>query len=208
MKVQWISVLVSALGGFYAEAQPVEPSKTNVLWNSVTAYQGTRYFDPSNNCGIYRTPGDRQARTLSLAIQCSKEPHKLKPGFIQDRSAIKIEHEGETRRYLRRDLYGYRDCNGVEYHFFEGKPYELVNPGEPVPIYRMYEWVGKQRMTLYFFSGEDVEAIQPLTLDHLRREFSDEALFLERLYLLAENDFQLIRYRHAINRLRMSVPGI
>ncbi len=207
MKARRISVLVLAVCGFCAFAQPVEPSKTSAIWNSITAYQGTRYFDPAYNCGIYKTPDDRQARTLSLAIQCGKEPHQLKQDFIQDLSAIKIVREGETRRYLKREIYGYRDCSGLEFHVFEGKPYELVNPGEYIPIYRSYEQIGRHRITKYFFSCEKVEAIQPLTLENLTLEFSEERQFLEKLYLLAENDFQLIKYRRAINRLRLNTSG-
>ena len=157
----------------------------------------------SANCGIYRTANDRQKGRLSLAIDCKSEDHRIKPGFIREKSTINVVRQERAYRYLKRDLYGYRDCRGREYHFFNGNSYQLVNPGESIAIYRVFEKVGKQQVVKYFFSSEST-AVKPLTLENLRLTFVEEPLFLEKLHLLARNDFQLIKYLYAINRIRMN----
>ena len=204
MRSQWILIFVLSLAVSRAFPQSTGQARPHAYWNGFGVYEGLKPFSPlGKNCGIYDTHHDRRAGTLSLSIDCRAEEHTIRPAFVQDKSAIKVVRAGETRKYLKQDIYGYRDCKGGEYHFFDGKAYELVNPGESIAIYRLYEWRGKQRIARHFFQGDSHGTIRKLTLENLSDEFADEPVFLEKLSLLARNDFQLIRYMHAINRIRM-----
>lgn len=182
----------------------------NVPWRPFALYNAEGRIRPlTSDCGIYSTSEDRKIGKLSLAIDCSKESHRLKTGFVRDRSAIRIVRDDKTYDYLKSQLYGYRDCSGSEYHFYDGISYELVNPGEPISIYRTYVWVGKQRLTKYFYADQTSGNIRPLTLRNLETDFKDNDLFLEKLGQLAKNDFELIRFRHAINLIgRSTITGI
>ena len=177
----------------------------NVPWSPLALYNAEGKIRPLNSgCGIYSTSEDRKIGQLSFSIDCSNESHRLKKGFVGDRSAIRIVRQDKTYDYLKSQLYGYRDCSGSEYHFYDGKSYELVNPGEPIAIYRTYAWAGKQRLTKYFYAHQRSGPIKSLTLRNLESDFKGDALFLEKLGQLAKNDFELIRFRHAINLIAKS----
>jgi hypothetical protein len=205
MKAKWILLGLLAITVTCAKAQINQESNAGVQLKGLGFFTGTRTAMPSNrSCGIYETPDDRRAGTLSLAIACKSETHKIKPGFVKEKSAIKIIRNEETRSFLKKDISGYRDCKGNEYHFFEGTSYELLNPGESIPIYRVFEWRGKQRIAQHFFSTKESHMVRRLTIENIRDDFSDEPRFLKKLQVLAKNDFQLVKYRHAIHRIRMS----
>lgn len=182
-------------------AQFSEKANSKVQWNGLGFIRGTNYHSHmGGHCGVYETDSDRKASTLSVAIDCKSEDHKLKTGFVKTSSAIRIIRDNKKENYLRRDLYGYRDCRGREYHFFDGKSYELVNPGEEISIYRVYEQKGKQRVAKLFFEAPSGE-IKPLTLQSFRSEYSTQPEFLGKLQTLAHNDHQLVKYLHLINRV-------
>lgn len=171
-------------------------------WDGLGFIKGTHYLRAADDrCGIYSTADDRAAGKLSVAINCGVEDHKMKLGFIREKPAIRIDRADESHRFLRRDIYGYRDCRGKEYHFYDGRSYELTNPGEAIAIYRVFEPRGKRQVARFLFVFES-EELKPLTFEHLEEAFSDEPMFLEKLHRLAGNNFELIKYRSLINRVR------
>lgn len=206
MVAKWILVLGLSFTCIDALSQLTKETQSHVHWRLFPFVKGTN--NPGilrpHTCGVYNTADDREAGSLTLEIDCKSEAHKFKSGFIEDKSAIKIVRNDDTYSYLTRDLYGYRDCDGNEYHFFGGKAYELLNPGEAISIYRIFQWKGKQRIAKFFFRKELSVKIKPLTLQNLKSAFSDEPVFLENLHFLAPNDFHLIKHQYAINRLRMN----
>ena len=206
MCTRWILVFSLAFStvGF---CQLNDRTNSVVRWNGLGFIKGTQYLRAADDrCGIYSTADDRAAGKLSLAINCGVEDHKMKIGFVRENRAIKIERANESHRFLRRDIYGYRDCRGNEYHFYDGRSYELTNPGEPVAIYRVFERQGKRQVARFLFSYESSE-LKPLTLENLHDAFSDEPMFLEKLDRLAENNFQLIKCRSLINRVRQNAAS-
>lgn len=206
MIAKWILLFVFASTFAHAQVQVRGEAHPRTPWKGFPFVKSVNNLDllTTSTCGVYSNPDDRQSGTLTLAIDCKSEEHRIKSGFVRDKSAIKVIREEETLSFLKRDIYGYRDCTGKEYHFFEGKSYELVNPGESIAIYRIYEWRGKQRVAKHFFRKESTGTVESLSLKNLEEEFSGEPLFLEKLSILAENDFQLIRYLYAIDRVRIN----
>ncbi len=198
----FLLLMVPAGAGF---GQSGQESGGKVSWKPFTLYNGEGKIRPlQRDCGIYRTSEDRQARTLSVMIDCQNESHSLKTGFIRDQSAIRVVRDTKIFRYLKDDLYGYRDCSGNEYHFFNGKSYELVNPGKAIAIYRTYVWVGKRRLTKYFYTSANTGIVKPLSLSNLEADFKEDTNFLTKLRQLAKNDLELIRFRHAIHLIERS----
>jgi hypothetical protein len=200
MNRKWI--LLSVMAFSFANALS-QDAHSRIHWKGLAFLGGAGEFKHSGNyCGIYRTASDLEAGTLSLAIDCKTEDHRLKPGFVRDQSAIKVVRDGESQNYLKREIHGYRDCRGNEFHFFDGKTYQLINPGETIRLYVVYKPNGKQRVAKYYFSTQSSESPIPLSLQNLRMAFSDEPAFLEKLDLLAKNNTQLIRHRSLINHAR------
>lgn len=214
MEAKWILLVLLAVTFTSAQSQISRESNGGVQLKGFGFFTGTKTAMPANRtCGIYETPDDQRAGTLSLAIACKSEAHRIKSGFVREKSAIKITRNEETFSFLRKDISGYRDCRGNEYHFFDGRSYELLNPGESIRIYRVFEWRGKQRIAQHFFGSKESHTVKPLTLESLRGDFSDEPGFLKKLHVLAKNDFQLIKYMYAIHRIRVSAfrefePGV
>lgn len=206
MVSKWILFFVLAFACTHAQSQISRETHSRAHWDGFGVLQRSGNFHGmTHTCGVYSTAHDRQAGTLSLAIDCKSERHKIKSGFIGDKSAIKVVRDDKTHKFLRRDIYGYRDCEGNEYHFHDGKSYQLLNPGESIAIYRVFEWKGKQQVTKHFFRSESMATIKPLTLRNLNNEFSAEPLFLKKLHILAKNDFLLVKYLYAVNRVRDEV---
>lgn len=205
MAARWILLFLLSLTATHVFSQFNRESRSNVSLKGIGFIEGPNNFmRAAKDCGIYSTERDLQSGVLSLSIDCKAEDHRIKAGFIRDKSAIKIVRYGETSRYLKQDIHGYRDCRGNEYHFFEGKSYQLVNPGESIRIYVVYQPKGKQRVAKYFFSSVSSTMPKALTLENLRVEFSGEHLFLEKLRLVARNDFELVKHRYIINRVRQN----
>lgn len=202
MVSKWILLFVLAFAYEVAQSQISRETHPRAHWDGFGVIQrGGNFHGMTNTCGIYSTSDDRQSGTLSLAIDCKSESHKIKPGFMGDKSAIKVVRDDKTQKFLSSDIYGYRDCEGNEYHFYDGKRYHLLNPGESIAMYRTFEWKGKQLVAKHFFRTASMDDIESLTLRNLNNEFSGEPLFLEKLQLLAANDFQLIKYLFAVNRV-------
>lgn len=205
MCARWILLFSLAFAVTDGVSQISDRTNAHARWNGLGLFKGTHYISGAGaSCGIYNTADDRAAGKLSVAINCRAENHKMKFGFLREEPAIRIERENRSHSFLRSDIYGYRDCRGNEYHFFDGRSYELTNPGEPVAIYRVFEQKGKWRIARFLFALES-GGLRPLTLENFSEEFSDEPLFLEKLHTLAENNFQLVKYRSLINRLRANV---
>ena len=206
MAVKWILLLIFATTLTHAQLQLKGEATSPAHWKGFPFIKDTNNLNllATNTCGVYSSADDRQSGTLTFAIDCKSEEHKIKSGFVRDKSAIKIVRPKQTRSYLKKDLYGYRDCAGNEYHFYEGKSFQLISPGEAIAIYRIFDWRGKQRVAKHFFRKGSTGTLEPLTLRNLREEFAGEPLFLEKLSILAGNDFELIRYLYAINRVRMN----
>ena len=135
MVAKWILLFVFASTCSGAFSQFYQESHSRIPLEGIGLLTGTSHSNRlSRTCGIYSTPDDRQSGKLSVAIDCTSEDHSIKSGFIRDKSAIRIVREEKTYKYRKADLYGYRDCRGNEYHFFDGKRYQLLNPGESIPV--------------------------------------------------------------------------
>lgn len=206
MKAQYILLGLLALTFTRAQSQISQESNTGVHLKGFGFFTGSKDVAPSKNrtCGIYETYDDVKAGMLSVAITCKSEAHRMRSGFVGERSAIRITRNEEIYSFLRDDISGYRDCRGNEYHFFDGRSYELLNPGESIAIYRVFEWRGKQRVAQHFFGSKTSRTVKRLTLENLKTDFKGEPWFLDKLSMLAKNDFQLVKYLHAIHRIRLS----
>lgn len=205
MKAKWMLLGLLAVTSTRVQCQISQESNTGVHLKGFGFFTGTNRVKASNRtCGVYVTPDDRTAGTLSVEIACKSETHRIRSAFVREKSAIKITRNEKTSSFLKTDIFGYRDCRGNEYHFFEGRSYELLNPGASIPIYRVFEWRGKQRMAQHFFSPKTSRTVKRLTLENISADFSDEPGFLDKLHMLAKNDFQLVKYLYAIHRIRLS----
>ncbi|MCB0595292.1 MAG: hypothetical protein H6557_31800 [Lewinellaceae bacterium] len=137
----------------------------------------------SQESGIYLNAEDFTISTLTHSIDCAKSNHKIiAPG---KKPMVKVVHEGQKAKYKKSDIFGYRDCEGKDYRFFDGQNYQ-VNEVGALLIYQQ----GKSRAPIgedvgavakFFFSKGPDEEVLPLTLMSLKEAFPENHPFHDAL---------------------------
>jgi hypothetical protein len=128
---------------------------------------------------------------------------------ISGRNAITVKHNDSVFRYLKSELYGYRDKEGNEYRFFNSEIYSIINSREQILIYRKTMGTGLKNSPIidtYFFSRNAAAEILPLSLRALETEFTDHKKFTALIELFFRNDAELTLYdpvhkMYKLNRL-------
>jgi hypothetical protein len=132
--------------------------------------------------GIYIQAGD--VVDHNYFSRTGIKPSRIKTNTIFFRSYVQI-WEGDSMYRLAKDsIYGYCDKNGVSFRFYKKGVYEIVNPAEPIPLYRVRSYVqakGSLVEEKYFFSANRQAPIQELTRSNLKRSFKENKLFYEWL---------------------------
>ena len=142
-------------------------------------------FAQDDSSGIYKTAMDFQQGKLSYAINCRTEKHKIRLNDFFNKSYLFVKHNDSTIKLYKKDIFGYRFCNGEIYRAKEKKEYQVLNYGESVIIiYRKNVSKppkGRTNVTNYYFSKDAISPIQKLTFKNLKQAFPDEHKFHEEL---------------------------
>ena len=130
--------------------------------------------------GLYLSAADFQRARLEHPIDCRTARHVIDRHTVLRNSYIDVEHEGQRFRHEKRDIFGYRDCDGRDIRFVEGAEYEVVEAG-PVYIYtsERIEHRGRpyKRVTVFSFSVTPDSALLTLTAVNLKRAYPSERRF-------------------------------
>ncbi|MCB9352352.1 MAG: hypothetical protein H6573_33400 [Lewinellaceae bacterium] len=137
----------------------------------------------SQNSGIYMNSEDFTNGVLNHSIDCAMEKHKI---FApKKKNVIKVVREGQKYKYEKSNIYGYKDCQGKDYRFFDGQNYQVNEIGKVV-IYQ--QGVSKPAIgedpgavAKFFFSKGLDEDIIPLTLMNLKEAFPENHPFHDAL---------------------------
>ena len=137
----------------------------------------------SQESGIYLNAEDFTISTLTHSIDCAKSNHKIiAPG---KKPVLKVVQEGQKYKNKKSDIYGYKDCQGKDYRFFDGQNYQVNEIGKVV-IYQ--QGVSKPAIgedpgavAKFFFSKGLDEDIIPLTLMNLKEAFPENHPFHDAL---------------------------
>jgi hypothetical protein len=134
----------------------------------------------AHRSGIYLTASDFRAARLGHPIDCRTAKHVIDRHTVLRNSYIEVEHEGQHLRHEKRDIFGYRDCDGRDVRFVDGAEYVIVEAG-PIYIYtsERIEHQGRpyKRVTVFSFSAAPDSALLPLTVANLKRAYPTERQF-------------------------------
>ena len=154
-----------------------------------------------DSSGIYKTADDFQQRKLSYAVNCKTEKHKINPNVFFKGAEVNVKHQNNVYTFKKREVFGYRTCEGKEYKFVDDKEYSILNPSEFLIIY-MYQHPAHSGKDVskamyqpkYFFSKNATSPLQDLTKANLKAAFQANHKFHDALDAQIQEDKGLYEY--------------
>lgn len=133
---------------------------------------------------------------MALSINCETEKHHIRLNEFLDKPFIQVKHNGSTHKYEKKDIFGYRECGGKDYRFAGNKHYPILNPAEPILIYRVETKpvAKKPGKTAYYFSKDASSPVQPLTMANIKAAFPDNHPFHDALDAQIQAEGKLADY--------------
>jgi hypothetical protein len=157
-------------------------------------------FAQQDSSGIFNTVDDYKNGRLTYAINYKTEKQKIKDYLLLDASSVKVKHGGQTHLLNKHNLYGYRDTKGHDYRFIGDNTYRILNPREPIILYKYAEVrrdPAKNPPTLinrYYFSTNAENAPVSLTRGNLKKAFPENTKFHETIDKTFRSDDELTRF--------------
>lgn len=99
----------------------------------------------------------------------------------------------------KRHMAGHCSCPPTGRRLVNGKHYTLLNPCEPILLYKSVVNPGKWTSIEYYFSKDPDTEIMPLTRENLKKAFPDNKEFHKKLDALFLNNSQLARFDKLYN---------
>ena len=162
----------------------------------------------AHRSGIYLSAADFLAARLEHPIDCRTARHIIDRHTVLRNSYIDVEHEGQHFRHEKRDIFGYRDCDGRDIRFVDGAEYVVVEAG-PIYIYtsERIEHQGKpyRRVTIFSFGTAPDSALFPLTVANLKRAYPGERQFQVLIDAAAQRGDDLTAYDEVRKTYRLNL---
>jgi hypothetical protein len=127
----------------------------------------------AQSSGVYLGANDFASGKLSYEINCSTEKHKIKLNEFLNKDFITVVHDKKPHNLNKKDIFGYKDFNGMTYRFVGNSHYVILNPAEKILLYKHTIVASKNQKDAihYFFSLPGNDKIQSLTLTNLKKAF-------------------------------------
>lgn len=154
-----------------------------------------------NASGIYLTVNDYQRGYLTAESDCKSRGHKVQLHDVLNKPYIHVTHNGETRKYAKSEVYGFRTCEGRDYRFFSSRAYRILE-ARAAAIYSVQLpdregddlIIGGESVYEYFFSVGASGQVVPLTRENLKLAFPDNHRFHDAIDQMFRTDAELARY--------------
>ena len=145
-----------------------------LLWACAFNISADMVAQTSKTSGIYLTAADYENRQIAFEGNCRSKAHQLELHDVLNKSYIHVTHDFEKRRYEKKDLFGFRACNGQDYRFGSNFEYEILEAGQLYVYARdILKSNGRSNYTVreYYFSVGNTGQIQGLTVANLKQAF-------------------------------------
>lgn len=157
-----------------------------------------------DSSGVYKTSEDYKNRELSFAIDCNTQKHKIKSDQFHHKDLIRVTHNDSLFKLLKNDVFGYLDCKGQTFRMGESKKYTILNPYEPLQLYKHETRQHKRTALHYYFSKQFDSPLILLTMKNLIDAFEDNQDFLKVINVKFKRDAQLTRLDKRTKRFVLS----
>ena len=168
-----------------------------------------------DSSGMYQTVDDFRNHKLTYAINYKTEKHKINDYLLFNATQVKVKHHGISYTLDKSAVYGYKSTTGKVFRFVDNEPYEILNPDEELLLYlhttpiNMKVDPTKREEEHYYFSKDAGSPPVELTIDNLKKFFSENSKFLASIDKYFTKDEQLTSYdkknkTYTLNRLLQS----
>ena len=137
---------------------------------------------PPGPAGIYLSPEQFGQHTIGYPFDCQTD--RLRLNNFLGGAGIQLIRNGEKHSFAKDTIFGYRDCNGIDYRFYRNAAYRILDTaGFLLYSNTRLEQGSKiaRPATLYFFSTSSASPIQPLTIANLQKAFYSNPVFCYKL---------------------------
>ena len=166
-----------------------------------TAGQGATGAAPESaageRSGLYMPAAAYAAGRLTYEVHCRTAMHKIDRHTLLGRSYVDLTHEGRQYRHAKREVYGYRGCDGNDVRFVGNQEFALLSAG---PLYLYSAQMpspgakGTRLETRYFFSATAGDSALPLTRANLKQAYPDDHRFHDLLDQSFRSEAELAAY--------------
>jgi len=171
----------------------------------------TTLFAFAQNSGVYLSASDFASGKLTYEINCATEKHKIKLNEFLNQDHITVVHDKQPHKLLKKEIFGYKDCDNLTYRFADKSHYAILNPTEDILLYKhSIEGSKNQKAEVhYYFSVSGAGEMQALTLMNLKKAFPENHKLRDALDAGFKSDDQLSQYdsfhkMYKVNRLYAS----
>lgn len=162
----------------------------------------------AHRSGIYLSGADFRAARLEHPIDCRTAKHVIDRHTVLRNSYIDVEHEGQHFRHEKRDIFGYRDCDGRDIRFVEGASTRLWKRGRSTSTpasASSNQGRPYKRVTEFSFSAAPDSALLPLTLANLKRAYPSERQFQALIDAASQRGDDLTAYDDVRKTYRLNL---
>ena len=156
----------------------------------------TTLFAFAQNSGVYLSASDFASGKLTYGINCSTEKHKIMLNEFLNQDYITVVHDKQSHKLLKKEIFGYKDCDNITYRFAEKSHYVILNPTEQILLYKHTIKGSKNQPAEvhYYFSVSGTGEVQALTLVNLKKAFPENHKLHDALDAEFKSDDQLSEY--------------
>lgn len=146
--------------------------------------------------GLYKDQHDFVSNKLTHQEACDAKNNYIMADEVFSSSKILIKEDGKKMKELKKDYFGYVNCKGVTYKFYDGQNCEMLDTAGFDLYKRIYLAGGKgyRKITKYYFSKDSNDALQPFTMQNLSNSFHSNDKFIYALETSFHNDAELTEY--------------
>lgn len=150
----------------------------------------------AQSSGVYLSASDFASGKLTYEINCATEKHKIKLNEFLNKDYITVVHNKVPNKLIKKDIYGYKDCDGAIYRFISNNHFTVLNPSESILIFKHTTSASKNQkaVTLYYFGFAGSEATSELTLSNLKKADPENHKFHDALDAEFKSDSDLALY--------------
>jgi hypothetical protein len=158
--------------------------------------------------GVYLTADDFSRGVLTNEGLRSSKYDMLLHDSIFGKPYIEVVVNGKAIRYMKDEIWGFRDFDGKSYRFVDKDAYEVREAGKLV-IYTNEEFVvGRKGRTSpnYYFSVGAAGSVTPLTIANLKDALPNNHRFHDSLDMMpgSVTDFDKFHRMYRVNHLLLS----
>ena len=168
-----------------------------IIFLSFSALIISAQKNTTNHAGLYKTEKDYKENKLTYEFDCSSNSDFIQASSLFKFSKVLIKVDNKRYLLLKKDFFGYKNCNNQDYRFFNDKLYHILDTAgfylyshlESLPQDRKNNMVEK-----YYFSHNGSDAITALSIPLLIDSFSTNIKFHYALEHFIGKDKRLSEY--------------